>query len=60
MYKGVLEGGTTEAPVSEDEVLCPQCEKWFGSMGALRSHAVRTHDKRDQLRRFVLLAECPA
>ena len=60
MYKGVVESGTAEAPVLEEEVQCPQCEKWFGSMGALRSHAVRTHGKRDQLRRFVLSAECPA
>ena len=60
VYKGVVESGTAEAPVPEEEVRCPQCEMWFGSMGALRSHAVRTHGKRDQLRRFVLSAECPA
>ena len=57
--KGVVESGTGEAPVPV-EVQYPLCERGFGSMGALRSHAVRTHGKRDQLRRFVLSAECPA
>ena len=60
VYKGVVECGTAEAPVPEDEVQCSQCERWFGSVGALRSHAVRTHGMRDQLRRFVPPAECPA
>ena len=40
VYKGVVESGTAEALVPEEEVQCPQCEKWFGSMGAPRSHAV--------------------
>ena len=56
VHKGVVESATAEAPVPDEEVQCPQCERWFGSMGALRSHAVRTHGKRDQLR-FVLSAE---
>ena len=60
VYKGVVESGTAEAPVPEEEVQCPQCERWFGSMGAPRSHSGRPHGKRDQLRRFVLSAECPA
>ena len=47
VYKGVVESGTAEAPVPEE-------------MGVLRSHAVRTHGKRDQLRRFVFSVECPA
>ena len=60
VYRGVVECGTAEAPVPEEEVQCSQCERWFGSVGALRSHAVRTHGMRDQLRRFVPSAECPA
>ena len=57
VYKGVVGSGTPEAPVLEEEVQCPQCER---SMGATLSHAVRTHGKRDQLGRFLLSAECPA
>ena len=41
------------APVLEEDVQCPRCEKWFGSVGTLRSRAVRTHGWRDQLRLFV-------
>ena len=57
VYKGVVECGTVQAPVPEEEVQCPQCEKWFGGgelYGLIRS------GRRDQLRRFVLSAECPA
>ena len=60
VYRGVVECGTAEAPVPEEEVQCSQRERWFGSVGALRSHAVRTHSMRDQLRRFVPSAEGPA
>ena len=60
MYKGVVESGTAEALVPWEEVQCPQCEMWFGSEGALRSHAVRTHGRTDQLRRFCAFSGVPS